>query len=82
MSYKERYYQAVLELHTTKKYKVKDLCDTIGVSRSGYYKWLNKEKSVKELNIEKVALKIKKIFEESDRTFGVVRIQCALKRDF
>lgn len=60
---------------------MKNLCDSIGVYRSGYYKWLNKEKAVQKIKIEKLALDIKRIFEESDKTLGVVCIQCALKRE-
>ena len=75
------YFIAISELHESKSYSIESLCKLANVSRSGYYKWKNREKSETELRTEELALQIQRIFEESDRTFGVIRIQCALKRE-
>ena len=34
------------------EYPVKDICKMMGVSRSGYYKWLRREPSSREINRE------------------------------
>lgn len=81
MNRKDLYFVAISELHDSKKYSIEKLCELANVSRSGYYKWKKRGKSASELQSEDLAKEIKRIFEESDRTFGVVRIQCALKRE-
>ncbi|HDT8099357.1 TPA: IS3 family transposase, partial [Enterococcus faecalis] len=78
---KELYFIAIFELNDSKNYSIEKLCQIAKVSRSGYYKWKKREKPVVEIETEKLAVHIKRIFEESDRTFGVIRIQCALKRE-
>ncbi|MBV7392493.1 IS3 family transposase [Enterococcus sp. ALS3] len=72
---------AITELNSSKGYSIEKLCELASVSRSGYYKWKNKVPSQSELNNEKLAQQIRRIFTNSDSTFGVVRIQCALKRE-
>nr|WP_281273713.1 IS3 family transposase [Vagococcus acidifermentans] len=72
---------AIKELVETKKYKVNQLCSLAGVSTSGYYKWKNKVPQAYEIETEKLANEIKRIFIESDYTYGVVRMQVALKRE-
>lgn len=36
----------------SQEYPVKDICKMMGVSRSGYYKWLRREPSSREINRE------------------------------
>lgn len=72
---------AISELNSSKGYSVEKLCKLASVSRSGYYKWKNRVPSQSEVNNEKLAQQIRRIFNNSDSTFGVVRIQCALKRE-
>ncbi|ECC2381338.1 IS3 family transposase, partial [Listeria monocytogenes] len=77
----DMYYLAIFELHQTKNYSIKKLCQLAGVSRSGYYKWKKREASATEVATEVLANHIKRIFEESDYTFGVIRMHYALKRE-
>nr|WP_255313254.1 IS3 family transposase [Listeria fleischmannii] len=71
----------VFELNQDKKYSIKSLCESLKISRSGYYKWLNKSPSAQELRAEEIAKEIQRIFKESQATFGVVRMYYALKRE-
>lgn len=75
------YFLAIAELVDIKNYSVTKLCQIAGVSSSGYYKWRNRGQSKSELENEMLGKEIRRIFEESDRTYGVVRIQYALKRE-
>lgn len=72
---------AIFELSEFKNYSINSLCKLANVSRSGYYKWKKSKKSARELHTEALAQQIQRIFQQSDRTFGVIRIQCALKRE-
>ena len=38
----------------SRDYDVKDLCELMGVSRSGYYKWKNREKSPRDIRREEM----------------------------
>ncbi|MBC1530149.1 IS3 family transposase [Listeria booriae] len=78
---KEILFTVVFELNQEKKYPINQLCKSLEVSRSGYYKWLKREPSTSELRTGKKAKEIERIFKESKSTFGVIRVQCALKRE-
>ncbi len=45
------------------------LCERLKVSRSGYYKWCNKEVSNNEKHSKLIAKEIKRIFEESKMVY-------------
>lgn len=75
------YFIAISELNESKNYSIDGLCELAGVSRSGYYKWKSRNKSNYEIETEELAQQIRWIFDESDKTFGVIRIQYALKRE-
>jgi len=49
------------------------LCQTLGVSRGGYYDW-TKAKSVREASDKALLLEIKQIHERSRATYGSPRI--------
>ena len=38
----------------SRDYAIKDVCELMGVSRSGYYKWKNRDKSKRDINREKI----------------------------
>jgi putative transposase len=69
----------VFELHQEKGYPIQKLCELAEVSRQGYYKWLHNRPSLKELEDILLSDEIRRIYKESDQTFGVERIQLALK---
>ena len=58
-----------------------NLCKATSVSRSGYYKWLDRAPSEAEIINDCLASKIKHIYDESDSTFGVERITLAINRE-
>ena len=58
-----------------------NLCKAIGVSRSGYYKWLDREPSEEEIINDCLSVEIKRIYDESDATFGVERVTLAINRE-
>jgi len=74
-------FTVVIELHKEKRYGIINLCTAIGVSRSGYYKWLDRAPSEQEIINDCLAVEIKRIYDESDSTFGVERITLAINRE-
>ena len=71
----------VFELHQEKGYSINKLCEAIGVSRSGYYKWLDRAPSEQEITTEALAVEIKRVYDESDSTYGVERVKLAIERE-
>jgi putative transposase len=49
-------------------------CDTLDVSRSGYYSWLKRPESEREKTNAKLLERIREIYEKSDRTYGSPRV--------
>ncbi|WP_424350054.1 IS3 family transposase [Latilactobacillus sp. 5-91] len=74
-------YTTVSELHQEKRYSIKALCASLKVSRSGYYKWLKAGPSKAEEIRQAQAAIIKEGFYQSDKTFGAIRIKCAIRRE-
>lgn len=67
----------------SKKFTVKKMCKVLEINSSNYYKWKrnrkkNEEKVKKELEL---VIKIEKIFNESDKTYGYRSIQASLKKE-
>jgi len=53
----------------------------MNLSRSGYYKWRDRAPSEHEKATEELAEEIKRIYDESDSTYGVERVKLAIKRE-
>lgn len=69
-------FQVVDELRD--RHSVKDLCEYLGVSRSGYYRYLSrKNKPDKDEELEE---KIRYIYQLRNKTYGYRRIQAELLR--
>jgi putative transposase len=68
----------VEDLHTA-GVTVKLLCDTVEVSRSGYYAWASRPESVRELENTRLMVRIRAIHAKSDNTYGSPRIAAALE---
>ena len=51
------------------------------MSRSGYYKWLDRAPSEQEIANESLAVEIKRMYDESDSTYGVERAKLAIERE-
>lgn len=60
---------------------VKLCCNTLKVSRSGYYAWLIRPASQREQQNSLLFGKIQRIYEQSRKTYGLPRIQAALKNE-
>jgi len=60
-------------------FTVTDLCDSMGVSTSGYYAWLKREASQHQLEDEKLLRLIKTIFEASRKSYGSPRVHATLQ---
>lgn len=56
-------------------------CVVLKVSRSGYYGWLNRPLSDRKLANEKLAIKMKQIWDESRNTYGLPRIMKKLEAE-
>lgn len=60
-------------------YPVATMCRLLGVSPSGYYAWLTRSRSDRDLADEWLLSKIKRIHEVSHGTYGAPRVQADLK---
>ena len=60
-------------------YRVEKMCRILQVSRSSYYTWKKRGKSMREKANERLVLKIKGIHEKSRKTYGSPRITVALR---
>ena len=58
---------------------IKVACQVLGVSRSGYYAWLNRPESERKKQNDILILEMKKIHAESRGTYGLPRIKEKLK---
>lgn len=58
------------------------LCDKLNISRSGYYKWLNRKPSKHQLENEDLADKIMQMYEEYNRTLGSRRMWIFINRKY
>jgi putative transposase len=56
------------------------MCRWLGVSKSGFYEWRSRPESVTAERRKKLALIIRKIFDDSDSTYGYRRIAAQLAR--
>lgn len=62
-------------------FSLEQMARTLGVSRSGYYNFIKRPPSARELENEKLIKKIKAIFEESYETYGSPRIHAELQEE-
>lgn len=53
---------------------VSELCEALGVSRSGYYGWLTRPRSQRERDDEAIGMQVRQSFLGSDRTYGARRV--------
>lgn len=54
-------------------------CDTLDVSRSGYYAWLERPESERDLENRGILARIRAVHEKSDKTYGSPRVTEELK---
>jgi len=78
----ENKYLAVKALHKEKNYPIATLCDLLGLNRSSYYKWLNRDSSVQDAKDAELINYMTILYQESNGIFGYRRMQINLKRRF
>ena len=61
------------------EFTVEEMSKILEVSRSGYYRWKNRKKSLREEENERLLKHIKEIFEKNKKTYGSPRIQKDLR---
>ena len=60
-------------------WQVRQMCETLGVSRGGFYEWLRRSPSARSRQNEQLLVNIRTSFERSDRTYGSPRVWHDLK---
>lgn len=63
-------YKAIKSLVAAKFYPIAILCQIAGISRSAYYKWINREKTSREIENEKLIKFIQTAYEEKYGILG------------
>src|SRR5437870_12977937 len=71
-------YRMIDELSQT--HAVRDLCQLLGVTRSGYYAWRSGRETDRERNNRKLREQIKEVFEAQRGRYGSPRITAELRR--
>lgn len=61
-------------------FAIQVVCAVLQVSRSGYYAWRRRPKSLRAQGREQLVLKIKAVHQENRRVYGSPRVYQALKR--
>ncbi|MGE7917307.1 IS3 family transposase [Lysinibacillus xylanilyticus] len=56
------------------EFRVAKMCEVLGVSRSGYYEWLNRPKSNQKERKEKLTSQIKRVYLDSRRNYGSPKV--------
>ena len=60
-------------------FAVDQMARTLGASRSGYYNYLKRDRSLRDHDYKKLVNAIKMIFKDSYQTYGSPRVHAALK---
>ena len=63
------------------QYAVRTMCRVLAVSRSGYYAWENRKTSQREQTNHALLQKIKRVYRESDKSYGSPRIYRQLREE-
>jgi len=71
-------YRMIDELSTT--HPVRDLCQLLGVTRSGYYAWRGGQETLRDLENRELTQEIKAVFEAKRGRYGSPRITAELRR--
>lgn len=63
------------------RYSVRQQCDVLGVSKSGYYAWQVRRKREKKDTLRALITHIHRIYQKSRRTYGSPRIHAELRAE-
>jgi len=61
------------------KFAIEKMCKVLNVSRSGYYSWLKKKPSKREVENQEILNQIRQVHLESRKTYGSPRITAELR---
>jgi len=73
-------YLAIQELAAAEHFSIVLLCELAGVSRSAYYKWLQRQPTVQERENEKLIAFIRHIYTQVNGIYGYRRITMTINR--
>jgi putative transposase len=62
-----------------RKYPIVKMCEWLEVSTSGYYEWRDRPRSATATRRAHLQLLIKKVFDDSDATYGYRRVHAQLR---
>ncbi len=65
----------------SREHKISTLCHVLGVCRSTYYKFLNRQKSNREIENIRIRKAIPEIYSKSDKRLGPDKVRVCLARD-
>lgn len=75
-------YVVIRELSKQKSYSINELCSLAGISRSSYYKWVNRKQALSEMLNEQIAELVKRIHaEHPDMGYRRLRDELAKTHD-
>lgn len=77
----ESEYETIQRLHTEKAYPTKNICNFLHVSRAGYYKWIKRSKSRRQIENERLTGIICDKYEKSNGALGYRRMTDDIIRD-
>ena len=69
----------VLDLKAERDVDISLCCSTLGVSRGGYYSWLDRPQSAREIENEALLVRMRAIHEKSKQTYGAPRMTAELQ---
>src|ERR1700689_4506387 len=59
---------------------ISQMCEWLGVSKSGFYEWRSNPGSATAKRREEIKLYVKKSFDDSEGTYGYRRVHAELRR--
>ena len=74
-------YRLISELHSSRGWSIKFMCEKLSISRAAYYKWLGSDISEKQAEDEKITARIKEIAESNNSLFGAMKMYYALREE-
>lgn len=74
-------YVGIKELFEQKSYSINELCSLAGISRSSYYKWINREQPLSEMLNEEIAELVMEIHAEHP-DMGYRRLRDELEKNY
>lgn len=78
----ETKYTAIKELHNEYLYPINKLCKKLQISRSGYYKWLNRKPGKRQIINEDLSDKVMRMYKKHNGTLGSHRMRIFINREY